>query len=336
MSQAASQPPWIEQATIQIDLERSPSNRYDVIDAVSADDALRLMRAVLAEFPAELKTVAPEIRRRTNGRFDAEAAGIANRIGVDPDDVLLANVAYDLAIATIACSTAALPTPEGPVLARNMDWWPEDLLARASRRVQFICHGCVAFENLGWPGAIGVVTGMSARGFAVAINAVIGPDGIDVEGQPALLTLRHVLETASGFDEARSILSEAHLAAPALFTLVGTKNDERVVIERSPGACALRRAAGDGPLIATNDYRRLFPPQTHGGGEISETTCARFDALSGCFAGENAAPTSDAALLYVLTDARVIQGITAQHIIMRPATGQARMFVPRRLIVRSD
>ena len=153
-----------------------------------------------------------------------------------------------------------------------MDWWPEDVLARASCVVRFERQGEMQFCTAGWPGAVGVVTGLSARGFAVALNAVMGPERFSRIGYPVLLHLRRVVEDARDFADALRMLARQRLIAPALFTLVGTANDERVVIERSPRRHALRWAEGDAPLVATNDYRTLFRPTTSSVNILYETT----------------------------------------------------------------
>ena len=69
-----------------------------------------------------------------------------------------------------------------------MDWWPEDLLAQASYLVCYHRNGVTQFVNAGWPGAVGVVTGMSHRGFAVALNAVSCPEPLAKTGYPVLLS----------------------------------------------------------------------------------------------------------------------------------------------------
>src|SRR5262249_37922713 len=143
-------------------------------------------------------------------------------------DVVLANISYDLVLSAFGCSTVALPTPSGPVVARNMDWWPEDLLAQASYLVRYHRNGVLQYANAGWPGAIGVGTGLSGRGFALVLNAVSGTEGVRKTGYPVLLHLRRVLEDARDFDEALRLLTEQRLAAPALLTLVGRENEQRV------------------------------------------------------------------------------------------------------------
>jgi hypothetical protein len=161
----------------------------------------------------------------------------------------------------------------------------------------------------------------------------MGREPFSRTGYPVLLHLRRVVEDARDFAGALRMLTRQRLIAPALFTLVGTANEERVVIERSPRRHALRWAEGDAPLIATNDYRALFRPATSSINVLYETTCRRFDSLSRMLRAYRADdPHPDEHLLYVLTDTAVLQTITAQHVIIRPQTQQIRLFVPRRLL----
>ncbi len=325
--------PWIECPTIDLDWDRPPALRYaDVPDQV-VEHARLLLAAIENEIPARAKLLADAIRLRTAGRFHAEVKALADRVGAGWRTVLLGNVSYDLSLAIMGCSTVALPTAAGPVLARNMDWWPEDILARTTYRIRGFQNGRLAFAHAGWPGAVGVVTGLSARGFAVALNAVLCPDGVDRTGYPVLLHIRRVLDDAEDFDSAVKMLSEQRLAAPCLLTLVGRQNDQRVVIERSPRRCAIRRPEPGKPLVTTNDYRLLYKPKTSDESEIYQTTCDRFTALSRFFADHRPdQAVEDVALLYVLSDPVIIQGITAQHVIARPAANELRVFVPRRLV----
>lgn len=293
-------------------------------DLISA--AKTLLNQILDEFPSPARALADVVRLRTRNRFTAEWRAAASRIGVDWRGVALANVSYDLAIMTIGCSTMALATAEGPVLARNLDWWPERPLARAA--VGMWCQQGAWF-SAGWPGFSGIVTGMSRRGFALALNAVTGPESHSMKGYPVLLHLRRVLEDAADFDAALRALEQTTLAACALITLVGRDNHERAIIERSPRRAAIRRPQADEPLIVTNDYRMLFETRTRDDAEIYQTTCARFDALT-VLSGEldPSAPVEDERLLDMLTDRDVIQGITVQHTILRPVQQVGRVFVP--------
>src|SRR5262245_21638501 len=232
--------PWIERPTIDVDLDRpidlSYRDRHPEALAASRD----LLGFIRIEIPSAACYLADRVRLRTANRFHREIASLARLVDADWRDVMLANVSYDFVVAQFGCSTVALPSPDGPVVARNMDWAPEDLLARASYLIRCNSGGTLRFFNAGWPGASGIVTGCSTRGFAVVLNAVSCTEKVCKTGYPVLLHLRRVVEDARDFDSALQMLSTQRLTSPALFTLAGVANDQRVVIERTPTKHALR------------------------------------------------------------------------------------------------
>lgn len=255
--------------------------------------AKQLARAVAAKYPVHAE----------------RAKASADIIGADPLDVLTSNLCYDLLLgqAAMGCSTLALAGPDGPVLARNMDWFPVSLVARAS---------CVVNEefgaNAGFLGLIGAVTGQSRNGFALCLNAVFG--GSDPAGNPVLLFLRHVLDTATSYRHAVEMVTAERLMTGGIVTVVGTKNAERVIVERAPRRATVRTATADEPLVATNHYRDL----------ADADDCPRYEHLA---AHAGRFPPLD-----VLTNRNVLQDITAQHVVMCPAKQSAEMFVPSHLL----
>lgn len=348
--------PWVECGVLDWDIDRVELREPRKLPEAVLAAARRLLDAVQAEIPPRARILAQLARLRTWGRFHREVRALARLADVDWRDLMLANLSYDLVLASIGCSTVALPTRDGPVVARNMDWWPEDLLARASWLIRYFGQEQLQFVAAGWPGGVGVVTGMSRRGFALVLNAVLCPERRFITGYPVLLFLRRVLQEAPSFDAALHRLVRQRLTSPALITLVGTENHQRVVIERTPTRHALRWGRGDEPLLATNHYlclgsshsggreageqhvSRAFPHH-HAPGEgpepwqLEQTACSRYDALCQALSGWSASDSArDERLLYLLSDPAVIQDITAQHIIMRPRQQQIRLFVPRRLL----
>ncbi|HXD88181.1 MAG TPA: C45 family peptidase [Urbifossiella sp.] len=244
----------------------------------------------------------------------AEAA--ADAIGVSPVDLLVANLCYDILLGTTAmgCSTLALAGPDGPTLARNMDWFPAEKIAKAS---------CLVREdfgvNAGFIGLLGAVTGLSKRGFGISVNAVFGNP--DPDGYPMLLFLRHVLDSATDFNDALTIVEREPLMSSGIITLVGTANDERAIVERTPREAFVRRAKGQEPLIATNHFLKLARPEA----------CSRYEFLN--------AQKEIRSPLEVLTSRTVLQEITAQHIVIHPSKQSIEMFVPSHLLpegVRED
>ena len=325
--------PWVECPSLNLRLDVSPVDRIAMIPDAVVQRSRELLAAVQAEIPGGKQWLADVVHLRTRYRFLAETKANANRVGVNWRDLTLANLSYELVVGMFACSTIVLPTATGPVLARNMDFWPEKWLARASVLMRFTRGDQLAFVNAGWPGAIGVVSGLSARGFAVVLNAVGSFGGIDKQGYPVLLHLRRVVEDAASFDAAVEWLSSERLSAGALFTVAGTENHQRVVVERTPTKFALRRPSGDEPLITTNDYRMLSATGAKTAHQLLQTSCSRYDSLCRCFTTHQPTePVDDARFLYALTDPSVKQSITAQHMIFRPRDNSARLFAPRNLV----
>jgi hypothetical protein len=276
-------------------------------------DLLASMVAVLNPGP-EVRRAAAAMRARYP-RHAAQADAGARLLGVHAEAILLGSLSYDLTLALFGCSTMALATPDGPVLARNMDWPMPEKIARAS---------CVVpledGRHAGFPGTVGVVSGLSRHGFAVVLNAVPGSPP-DLAGYPVLLFLRHLLDEARGFDEAVRWASDTRLVSPALLTLVGTTNDQRVCVERTPSAARQRWADGNHPLVTTNHYLQMALP----------SSCPRYDHLCRHAPRLPARPPVED-LLDLLAHPEVRQDITAQHVVACPATDTLRLFVPAELL----
>jgi len=282
------------------------------------DHLVAASRDLLHQTVGQFSELSPVVAQMLMARYPDHAERIeasAIEMGVDPDQLFLGNICYDLATA-FGCSTLALATAEGPVIARNMDWFPEDAIARAS---------CVLAtdngEQAGFVGFTGVVTGVSNNGFALALNAV-GTADPKMGGYPMLLFLRAVIDGAKDFAHALAWVQREQLASGGLITIVGTRNEERAVVERTPMRAAVRRPVGDAPLITTNDYRLDAPPM----GE-----CPRYARLAETTTALRAGSTFEE-MLFHLTDPRVVQSITAQHVVARPATRTLRMWVPGHLL----
>ncbi len=236
----------------------------------------------------------------------------ANEMGVDVVDVTLANISYDLLFGLMGCSTMALAGPDGPMIVRNMDWFPADQIAKATTIVP-TDHG----KHVGFPGMVGVVTGMSNRGFGFALNAVHAGQP-NIAGYPVLLFLRNVLDNASSYQEARSMIENEQLMSGGLITLVGKSNDERCVIERCHKQSATRTPEGDEALVTTNHYRAVA---------VTEN-CPRYHYMK--------KHVGTVPPLEILENENVMQTITSQHIVVKPNTGELQAFVPQHLLESDD
>lgn len=279
-------------------------------------ELLRSEVAPLRQHPHAVALARAVLRGYAEHRGQLEHA--AGLVGADLLDVTLANLSYDALMGTYGCSTLALATPDGPVVARNMDWCPEGLIARASC-VMPTAHG----HSAGPLGCVGVVTGLSSRGFAVVLNAV-GCGQLNPAGYPVLLFLRHLLDHAADFGDALRLAELTPLLSSALITLVGTRNGQRAVVERTPTRAAVRRPRGGEALVTTNHYLAL----AEGG-----AACERYQALTRWARHLPETPSPDD-LLALLTRPPVFNEITAQHIVIHPAAGWLRQWVPAGLLER--
>jgi hypothetical protein len=320
---------WTECPSCSIDLDAPKEERFQKLPSELIEHSRNLIYAlsdvlessVPGAFPYD--EAATLIKQATKGHFDQEAEEVALAHSVEADRVLCTQAIYDIALA-MGCATIVLPTSSGPIMARNMDWPPEDKIALASCLMHYQRGGKTKFTNAGFTSGIGAVTGMSANGFALAVNAVSGD--LDQQGFPMLLFLRFVLENAEGFDQALDWLTRQRLAMSGMITLVGTKNEQRVVIERETAdrtrdrcSAKLRFAEADKPLITTNHFRAFEATE-------DDRACSRYARLEEIL---KTPPSTDAdSLLSILNDIQVKQDITAQQVIAQPATGLIRMFFP--------
>lgn len=329
-----SQPsPWASCPSLEIDDSLPISERYavhrDVLQA-TADDLLQAVKKeILGMAPMALR-LAHLVNWRTGGKYWRETRAFASLTGEDWRMAMLAGMAYELMI--WACSTAAIPTPTGPVLARNMDFWPEHELARNTYRIERR-HGSELRSIIaGWPGAIGVVTALSARGFAIALNAVWSSEGMRKTGYPVMLFLRKVIDEARDYEQAVRMLSQQKLMAACLLTVVGRRNEERVSIERTPSRAKLRKPRPEETLVTTNHFRTDVDAGAGVSNELTETSCGRYDALLEYCQMAKERTLNDELLLYGLSAPDIIQGITAQHVIARPADQYLAVYTPTHLL----
>lgn len=325
---------WHCSKTLKVDLSKPISESYVDISKEICSTSEDLLEAVSEEiisaYPGALN-LAHIINLRTKFRFKKEAVEVSNIADGDWRLLMLCGMAYELM--TWACSTAALATPDGPILARNMDFWPEKELARNTYNIEYYSGAEKRMSIAGWPGSLGLVTAMSSKGFAIALNAVWSTEGRRNTGYPVMLFLRKVIEDASGFDHAVEMLTKQKLMAACLLTVVGRENHERIVIERTPSKYKYRKPEGDTALVTTNNFWTDVDTGLENKNTLTETSCSRFDALVEFSKFPEAQNPSDESLLYALTDPSVIQKITAQHVIVRPRDNQMSVYTPNSLLV---
>ncbi|MBI2393541.1 MAG: hypothetical protein HYV09_28435 [Deltaproteobacteria bacterium] len=111
--------------------------------------------------------------------------------------------------------------------------------------------GRIPFASVGWPGFVGVVSGMNREGVALVVHG--GRAGVPrPEGIPVVFSLREAFSSARTTDEAVKILS-SHEVMVSHITIVTDSTGKTAVVERAPGVAAHVRWS-TAPLATTNHF----------------------------------------------------------------------------------
>ena len=210
------------------------------------EQAYDLLATATAQVPQPVLRLADQVARRwlvrNNSPYLAEIAALAQR-SREPGLYYL-NVQYEW-----GCTTAAKLAIGGQsaILLRALDW----NIAGIGRFVVAaqIANPLGAWTSLTWPAFTGVLQAIAPGRFAAAINQPTSPRLIGLPAIDRFLSkreiwrsphiqpihlLRRVFETARDFAAALEMLETTPITTSTIFTLVGTKANETVVVERRP------------------------------------------------------------------------------------------------------
>lgn len=157
-----------------------------------------------------------------------------------------------LGCTAFAASGSATPNNH-LIIGRNFDFEGPEIFDREKAVMFFRPKDKIAFASVAWLGMTGVVTGLSAEGIFVSINAA-RTDDKGREGVPVELLLRQVLEEAHSIDEAIAIVKKAPVMVPDFYMLGDGKTGESAVIERSPTRTEVRRTGPRGGLTVLANH----------------------------------------------------------------------------------
>lgn len=202
----------------------------------------------------------------------AEIRSLAKASGVDPRQMLLAHCFLDLSPMT-ACSTITLPasaSPDGVArFGRNLDFPSFDVADKLSVVQIYRPEGRNVFMAVGWPGMVGVLSGMNEHGLTIANMEVTRGMRLPT-AMPYILLYRTVLEQCRTTEEAIDLIRRTPRQSANNLMVMDAAGD-RAVVEITPERIQVRRAPAEQALISTNHHR----------GENCDATgrCKRFDSL---------------------------------------------------------
>lgn len=187
-----------------------------------------------------------------------ELEALAKSARADRDLVIAGNTFFDLKKA-FACSAIVLQAERSatgrPVLARNLDYPSLGYIHQYSLVTVYRPRGKLAFASVGFPGLVGVLSGMNEAGLALGVLEVFdskeGETYFDGKGVPYALCLRRVLESARTIDEAKTILEKCRRTTTINVAIADRR--EGAVLEVSPRRVVKRKPA-KGVCVTTNHF----------------------------------------------------------------------------------
>jgi isopenicillin-N N-acyltransferase like protein len=197
-----------------------------------------------------------------------ELAAAARAFRPDPFDdelptwqrFLYLNALYDIALSfehspLIGCSSLVVSGARSAqghtLLARNFDFETHEVFDRGKAVLLVRENGKIPYASVAWPGLIGVVTGMNARGVGLVVHGAraLHPSS---EGEPVLLTMRDALAESETAQEAAMLVASRNPMVSHL-VLIADASGASLVVERAPGSAAHIRRAHD-VLTLTNHF----------------------------------------------------------------------------------
>lgn len=179
--------------------------------------------------------------------YRAEMDAMAKAAGIDPQRLLAANLSLD----TLCTALAAGADGAGPVrVARNMDFFPAELLGPATVVLLRRPEGRHAFVSVGWPGYAGVITGMNDAGLTTAILQNYGNAGPRRKGTPVAFRARELLENCDSAATAAERFAAAPVASSHFIFLADART--ACVVWQDAAGTFHRRNAGGGWLAWSN------------------------------------------------------------------------------------
>ncbi|XP_055779843.1 acid ceramidase-like [Salvelinus fontinalis] len=246
-----------------IDLDLPPSERWKLIITDKKAELVTLIQAIrdLANaFVPSGKLIdlvdkdLPLIVNTLPYPFNEEIKGIATASGVPLGEVVLFNIFYE--VFTVCTSLVAEDSNGNLIHGRNMDfglfmgwdmknrsWLITEKLKPLVVNIDFQRGNKTVFKSTNFAGYVGMLTGIKPHAFTLTMNERFSLDGGYIgivewilghrDGMWMSFLTRSVLENATSYEEAKKLLAQTKLLAPAYFILGGNQTGQGCVITRS-------------------------------------------------------------------------------------------------------
>lgn len=309
-----------------IDLSKPPDQRWQQLSAYRDG-----FSALLNFFSGEILELVPKehltmlelyAQNYLTTEHYSELDSISKQMQMPLINVMAGNLYYDALKIVLGCSAFAITDNENPIHGRNLDWHSNDNdLSKHSLVTRYI-NGKNEYITVGWPGFTGCLSGMAIGKFSISLNSVWSNDPFATE-EPVVYLIRKTLEQAISFNQAIEWLKNTPIASDCLLLVCGKKPDEMAVIERTPSRGEIRTAK-NGKIVVTNDYQLIEPSYSPQNGQISDSSCGRYNRLEELL--KNNVSLEPKTVHSLLSDSDVRMGITMQQMYFNPKKGTYKLF----------
>uniref|UniRef100_A0A8C7QFR4 Acid ceramidase n=1 Tax=Oncorhynchus mykiss TaxID=8022 RepID=A0A8C7QFR4_ONCMY len=243
-----------------IDLDLPPSERWKLImtdkkaELVTLIQAIRDLANALVPSGKLIDLVDKDLPLIVNTLpypFNEEIKGIATASGVPLGEVVLFNIFYE--VFTVCTSLVAEDSNGNLIHGRNMDfglfmgwdmknrsWLITEKLKPLVVNIDFQRGNKTVFKSTNFAGYVGMLTGIKPHAFTLTMNERFSLDGGYIgivewilghrDGMWMSFLTRSVLENATSYEEAKNLLAQTKLLAPAYFILGGNQTGQGCVI----------------------------------------------------------------------------------------------------------
>ncbi|KAJ0044164.1 hypothetical protein NL108_009327, partial [Boleophthalmus pectinirostris] len=246
-----------------IDLDLPPHKRWTSVikdKKKDLDDMIQAVRDLAKAFvPSgrliELVDISlPLMLNTLPNPFRDEIKGIASDSGIPLGNITLFNIFYE--VFTVCTSVVAEDSKGNLLHGRNLDfglfmgwdlknksWIMSEKLKPLVVNLDFRRNNKTVFKSTNFAGYVGMLTGIRPHLFSLTMNERFSLDGGYIgilewilgqrDGMWMSFLTRSVLENATSYENARSLLAQTKLLAPAYFILGGNQSGQGCIITRS-------------------------------------------------------------------------------------------------------
>lgn len=232
-------------------------------EIIPSESYLKFLRFFIVLFNRELgKNVAEEFRDEIYG-ISLSCTHEYDFIGTPYERQLNYHSAHDLGHAMqdymlVGCSSFATwgtqSADSSLLIGRNFDFYVGDAFAHNKLVSFYEPEQGYKFASVGWPGMIGVLSGMNETGLTVTINAAKSavPTG---SATPISILTREILQYASTIEEAYAIAQKRQTFVSESILIGSAKDGKAAIIEKSPEKTVLFAGEEKDRIICTNHYQ---------------------------------------------------------------------------------